>query len=215
MKNPFLAAIGAAGLSLACGIAPGEARPVSYPGGVTVMQRNTGDFSSLHVHYSPTFRSSVGLYAERNWDEDVQFAGLQANRLLKRWNAPKSQGNLYLKLGAGAADPFGEDGARRAGFVEIAADWETRRWFTSYEVRASDFGGDASVRQWARIGVAPYVGEYGDLHTWAMVQLQHAPEAGEPVTATPLLRFFYGVQLMEVGYTPQTEEFLFNYVIRF
>ncbi|HCX12168.1 MAG TPA: hypothetical protein DHU81_17915, partial [Hyphomonas sp.] len=76
-----------------------EARPVSYPGGWTVMQMNNGDSSSLHAHYSPTASDSIGFYAERNWAEDVQFTGLQYNRLLKRWNGPSSQANTYFKLG--------------------------------------------------------------------------------------------------------------------
>ena len=85
-----------------------EARPISYAGGWTAMQMNNGDYSSLHIHYSPTAFDSVGLYTERNWADDIQFTGIQYNRLLKRWNGPSSQGNLYLKLAAGQADPFGK-----------------------------------------------------------------------------------------------------------
>ena len=188
---------------------------VSYPGGWTVMQNNNGDFSSLHVHLSPTARDSFGLYTERNWGEDVQFTGLQYNRLLKRWNGPGSQANTYLKLGAGQADPFGDAGPELAGFAEFAADWETRRWFTSYSGRAIDWGDDASVRHAARVGVAPYIGDYGDLHTWLMLQVENHPDADEAITTTPLVRFFYDVQLVEIGYTIETEEILFNWIVRF
>ena len=79
-----------------------DARPVSYPGGATVMQQNNGDFSSIHAHYSPTFQDSIGLYSERNWAEDWHFTGVQYNRLLKRWNEKNSQANLYFKGGIGA-----------------------------------------------------------------------------------------------------------------
>ena len=123
------------------GLSPADARPVSYPGGWTVMQQNNGDFSSLHVHYSPTFRDSIGLYSEWNWDEDLVFTSVQYNRLLKRWNGRNSQANTYLKIGAGQADPFGSEGARGAGFVAFAADWETRRWFIGGESRVWSYGG--------------------------------------------------------------------------
>ena len=192
-----------------------DARPVSYPDGWTVMQRNNGDFSSLHVHWSPTASDSIGVYTERNWGEDFQFTGLQYNRLLKRWNGPGSQANTYLKLGAGQAGPFGPEDAEFSAFAEFAADWETRRWFTSYSARAIDWGEDASVRHAARFGVAPYIGDYGDLHTWLMLQVENRPEADEPITTTPLVRFFYGVQLVEIGYTVETEEILFNWIVRF
>ncbi|MEO1643028.1 MAG: hypothetical protein AAFR74_06790 [Pseudomonadota bacterium] len=191
-----------------------EARPVSYPGGWTVMQQNNGDFSSVHVHYSPTFQDSFGLYSERNWSQDLHFTGLQYNRLVKRWNTPDSQANLYLKLGAGQADAFGNSEESLAGFVGLAADWETRRWFVSYEGRAHDYGFDQHAMQMGRLGVAPYVGDYGDLHTWLMLQVEHDPEADTPVTATTLIRFFYDVQLLEIGYTPETERFMLNWIIR-
>ena len=192
-----------------------EARPVSYPGGWTAMQMNNGDASSLHLHYSPTASDSIGFYAERNWAEDVQFTGLQYNRLLKRWNGPSSQANTYLKLGVGEADPFGDAAGELSGFAAFAADWETRRWFTSYEARATDYAGNQSLRHSARVGVAPYIGDFGDLHTWLMLQVDNHPEAAEPTTTTPLIRFFKDVQMVEIGYTLETEELLANWIIRF
>lgn len=179
------------------------------------MQRNNGDRSLAHVHYSPTASDSIGLYYERNWAEDVTFTGLQYNRLVKRWNGEGSQANFYVKLGAGQADPFGADKAKLSGFAGIAADWETRRWFTSYALRATDYAGNKSLRHSGRLGVAPYIGDFGDLHTWLMVQVDHHPEGDEPVTTTPLVRFFKGVQMIELGYTPQEKEFLMNWIVRF
>lgn len=208
-----LAALGAA---MVAGVSAGtaEARPVSYPGGWTIMQMNSGDASSVHVHYSPTFQDSIGVYSERNWAEDWHFTGLQYNRLVKRWNETGSQANLYFKGAVGQADAFGPGGNELAGFVGLAADWETRRWFTSYETRAYDFGFDQSVRHAARVGVAPYIGDYGDLHTWLMLEVENKPEAETPTTATGLVRFFYDVQLIEIGFTPETETFMFNWILR-
>ena len=211
MPSKFIAA----GLALAALAAPASARPVSYAGGWTVMQDNNGMYSSLHLHYSPTATDSIGLYTENNWDMDAVFTGLQYNRLVKRWNAPQSQGNLYLKLGAGAADLYGEGGQRAAGFAGLAADWETRRVFVSYDVRARDYGTDQSVSHAARVGVAPYVAGYGDLHTWAMLQVENHPEADNPVQVTPLLRLFTGPVLVEAGYTLEEDRFLLNWIYRF
>ena len=211
--------LGFAALTLAAGsilYAPSAgARPVSYPGGWTLMQMNNGDMSSVHVHYSPTFQDSIGLYSERNWGKDWHFTGLQYNRLLKRWNGETSQGNLYFKAGTGQADPFGSDSAELAGFLGVAADWETRRWFVSYEGRAYDLGFAQDARQTARVGVAPYIGDYGDLHTWLMLQVENDPEANTTTKLTPLVRFFYDVQLLEIGYTPEDEELMLNWIIRF
>lgn len=205
----------AAGLALTALTAPASARPVSYAGGWTLMQENNGMYSSLHAHYSPTATDSVGLYVEQNWDIDTTFTGLQYNRLVKRWNAPASQGNVYFKLGAGAASPFAGGDADLASFAGLAADWETRRVFASYDVRARDFGPDESVTHAARLGVAPYIAEFGALHTWAMVQVENSPEADESLTFTPLVRLFKGPLLIEAGYTVETEEFMLNWTWRF
>ena len=194
---------------------PADARPVSYPGGWTVMQFNNGDYSSFHGHYSPTYQDSVGLYVEQNWDGDFTFTGLQYNRLVKRWNGKGEQANVYFKAAAGQADPFGEGSAKLGGMVGLSADWETRRYFLSAETRALDLGFDKSVRSEARIGIAPYIGDFGDLHTWLMLEVGNQPEAEDPTSVTPLIRFFKGVNLVEIGYTPQSEEFMFNWIVRF
>ncbi|MEM1376768.1 MAG: hypothetical protein AAGG69_05200 [Pseudomonadota bacterium] len=213
MKIGFAAILVAATTVLEANVA--DARPVSYPGGATVMQKNNGFHSSIHAHYSPTFQDSIGLYSERNWAEDWHFTGVQYNRLVKRWNEKDSQANLYFKGGIGQADAFGEGGVDFASFAGVAADWETRRWFTSYEARAYDLGFDQTVRHAARIGVAPYIGDFGDLHTWLMLQVENQPDSETPTTLTPLVRFFYDVQLVEIGYTPETERFMANWIVRF
>src|SRR5690606_33676327 len=120
--------------------------------------------------------------------------------------------------GAGAAysdkAPLDRDW-RPAAFAGLAADWEDRRFFVSYENRmlwAQDI--HDGFRQTARIGIAPYIGDYGDLHTWLMLQAQHAPEGEHDFTVTPLVRFFKGDHLVEAGVSNHGDV-LFNWTIRF
>ena len=205
----------AAGFALAAFAAPASARPVSYAGGWTLMQDNNGMYSSLHAHYSPTATDSIGLYVEQNQEMDTTFTGLKYTRLARRWNAPQSQGNLYLSFGAGAADPFGDGDTQWGTMAGVAADWETRRVFISYDAHVRDYGENETLSHAARLGIAPYVAEFGALHTWAMVQVENTPDADEPITVTPLLRFFKGPLLVEAGYTLEDEEFLLNWTWRF
>lgn len=194
------------------------ARPVSYPGGWTVMQMNDGDMSGLHLHYSPSINYSVGYKGEYWHDGDWQFHGAQLNILAKRWNMPQSQANFYIKNAVGIAHSDKaqfDNQVNIAGFSGVAVDWENRRFFTSYENRANFTGGiDDSYMQKIRLGVAPYIGDYGDLHTWAMVEVRHSPESKDPVTVTPLVRFFKGDYLAEIGVSSEKKA-LFNLVKRF
>lgn len=196
-----------------------QARPVSYPGGWTVMAMNNGDMNSLHLHYSPTAKYSVGVRSAYHRDDNYWHQTFQINNLIKRWNMPDAQANLYLKSGIGGVytDEGDYDGKTSlAGFTGIAADWENRRFFTSYKNRYIDAGSVISeFKQSARVGIAPYIGDYGDLHTWLMLEVEHEPEAvDEQITVTPLVRFFKGVHLLEAGMSNHGDV-LFNYVIRY
>jgi hypothetical protein len=197
---------------------PAAARPISYTGGWTVMQMNDNEESSLHIHYTPHYRYSVGYLGAWMRDERWQFHGGQLNILGKRWNNPASQGNFYIKSGLGVAhsDSAPNSGTvRPAGFTGLSIDWEDRRYFTMYENRLSHAGSiDKTFMQKGRLGIAPYIGDYGDLHTWLMLEVKHTPGAREDVTYTPLVRLFKGDTLIEAGVSTKGEV-LFNWTYRF
>ncbi|MEM7400317.1 MAG: hypothetical protein AAF304_00040 [Pseudomonadota bacterium] len=195
-----------------------HARPVSYPGGWTVSTFNDADRYSGFIHYSPTAFYSIGYHVEYWRDRDYQIHALHINNLIKRWNAEASQGNFYLMSGIGFAHSDEGDFDNRAelaAYGGIAADWETRKVFFSYANRYTDAGNIAdSFRQKARFGFAPYVTEYGNWHTWLMMEVRHAPESKDQFVATPLVRLFKGADLFEAGVSDQGDV-LFNFVHRF
>ncbi len=195
-----------------------QARPVSYPGGWTFITMNDGTLNSAYVHYSPTAKISVGYTFEYWRDRELYLNAARVTHLVKRWNKPDSQANLYFKTGFGVAySDAGElDGeTSAAGFAGLAADWEDRRYFISYENRYTEAGGIADFfQQSARVGWAPYEGDFDDLHTWLMLQVKHSPESEGNFTLTPLVRFFKGVHLLEVGMSNRGEVLL-NYIFRY
>jgi len=195
-----------------------QARPVSYTGGKTLMQMNNADYSSLHAHYSPTYLYSLG-YLYENWrDEEWVLHAVQFNRLVKRWNHRAAQANLYVKSGLGFFDSYASNPPQNhgvGGFAGIAADWENRRFFVSYENRYRNV--DSLARffiQRARIGIAPYIADYGDLHTWLMLRVDHRPTQRDSARVTALLRLFKGDYLTEIG-VDEDGHALFNWVIQF
>jgi hypothetical protein len=194
------------------------ARPVSYPGGWTIMQNNNFDSHSVHVHYSPTAKYSIGYKGEYWRDEDWQFHGAQLNYLVKRWNKPASQANFYIKSGAGVAysdyKQF-DSKTEPAAFTGIAVDWEDRRYFTSYHNHLL-YAGDIEKHytQSAKVGIAPYIGDYGDIHTWMMFQADHNPKGNDEFVFTPHLRFFKSEYLAEIGMSDDGDV-LFNWIVRF
>ena len=177
------------------------------------MTMNDVDVNSAHIHYSPTAKTSIGWRHEYYRVEEANADYVQVNYLIKRWNKPAEQANLYLKSGVGVA--YEDGNTEAAAFTGIAADWETRRYFVSYENRflhADDI--TKSAKHAARVGIAPYIGDYGDLHTWLMLQANYDAGAQDNFSLTPLVRFFKGASLLEAGYNLD-DGLMFNFIQRF
>jgi hypothetical protein len=174
------------------------ARPVSYPDGWMLMTMNDHMEYSNMLSYSPTAKYAVGIRSDYMREDKDWIHTATYNRLLKRWNAPDSQGNLFLQTGLGAAQ-HGDD-IDPAATLGLEADWETRRIYFSYENRYI-YAGDVerSFSHKARAGVAPYIGDYEDLHTWLMVQIDHHPSERNNVVITPFVRLFTQEVLGELG----------------
>jgi hypothetical protein len=182
----------------------GFARAVSYKGGWTLLTMNDEDSDSLYVHYSPEADYSVGIKGEYFRDRKYVVNLGQLNVLVKRWNMTGWQANIYVKSGVGGAvtaDNASNVRGAPALMSAFAADWESRRYYLSYEAQAL-YAGDIDFRctQKGRVGIAPYIGRYGDVHTWLMAEVRYEPtRKNDKFMVTPLVRFFKGSMLAEIG----------------
>lgn len=213
MLRPVLFAVILSALSSAA-----LARPVSYAGGWTLIEETDRQSTSGLLHYSPSATYSLGLKTEWDRESDILFTGGQATWLAKRWFGEDHQANLYFWGAAGLAEGVGSNSAEDQFGTQLGvmADWETRRLFLSYRASARDFGKlDKSAMQAARVGVAPYIGDTGELHTWLMVEVDQRPDMEKALGVTPLLRFFYGSALFEAGWSVTDDQPLLNFQYRF
>ena len=64
------------------------------------------------------------------------------------------------------------------------------------------------------MGLAPYIGNYGDLHSWLMVRLENTTIDNEIIQIIPHLRFFKGTHMLEVGSSLKGKAMI-NYVFRY
>lgn len=191
-----------------------QAKPISYPGGVMAMQENDETGHTLSLDYTLTKDYAVGLYAKQEeGGKEFKTIGPQVNTLIKRWNLPDGQGNIFNMSGAGVSHYHGEDSF--SAWTGFLADYETRRIFTSYEVRLMYADHiENSAWQRARVGVAPYLASYDELNTWFMLQVDHHPAKDDTVVVTPLVRFFYKTVLVEAGYS-SNHHVMANWVLQF
>ena len=194
------------------------ARPVSYEDGWTAMMMSDEMSTSVHIHYSPTAFYSIGYRYEDFETDSFYMNAFQLNNLLYRRNTSDSQANLYLRSGLGIAKCYHnscKSSSQLSYFTGIASDWETQRLFVSYNNRFLDAPHISHFFDHsARLGIAPYIGDYGDLHTWLMVQVDYTPNTDDIWTVTPLIRLFKETNLLELGINNR-DHVLLNYVKRF
>jgi len=173
------------------------ARPISYTGGSTAMLFSDNMKNSAYLHYSPSYKYSLGieLVKDKHFDED--YALFRYTYLLNRKNTQTSQRNLYFQSG------IASDGVDNH-FYGIHGDWETRRWFTGFDYKNVSRDNIDYTNKSFQIGVAPYLGDYGDLHTWIMLKTKKNSLQSEWSTY-PVLKFFKGNLLFEVGYGKKTQ----------
>jgi len=191
MKPLILSALMAAGAS---------AHPVSFEGAYQLMLGSTDSVQNFELYRSYTPKAAFGVHAMRfegDRDDDL-FAGLQHNWLLKRWNLPDAQANLYLGAAAGGAKQDGDPWAP-AGLGFFRADYETRRIYTAFE---SKLIGSEDVSRGITslsVGVAPYKAEFDQLNTWLILQLEHVSGMEDDLAVIPKIRLFKGNYFLELG----------------
>ena len=200
---------------------PLNARPISYPDSWTFMQKYNWEKTTVHVHYSPNAKNSIGYLGAYYQKGNDRLHALQWNHLIFRNNQKLSQANLYSKIHLGRLEKAVSEKNVFHGAFNLSYDWETRKHFFLYtaEVEYTDDNEveSTSFHQIARIGIAPYVAPYGEIHTWFMLQFEHHPDdlhSDNHFIVTPMVRFFKGDYLCEIGLN-SNNQLLFNSIIRF
>ena len=173
-----------------------DARPISYSGASTLMAFSNDIKNSVYYHYSPTYKYSLGVEFVRDKFQKKNYASLRFTALLNRKNTQHSQRNLYFQSGISFDEPHNR-------FYGIHGDWETRRWYTGFNFKKLDSKGVNYIEQFYQVGVAPYIGEYGDLHSWIMIKTRKNSFRSDWSTY-PVLKFFKGDALIELGYSKKT-----------
>lgn len=173
------------------------ARPISYSGGFTVIAESGPLRDSLLAHYSPSYKYSLGLQAVDDATLDKDHLHLHLSYLLNRKNTARSQRNLYLSAGVSTRNADHH-------FQGLHGDWESRRWFGAFGHRRTESRDLDYEEHFLQVGVAPYLGDYGDWHTWLMLKSRKNSIDDEWDTY-PTLRLFKGVAMLEAGYSDDTD----------
>jgi hypothetical protein len=191
---------------LACPVAA-TAKPIAYAHGTTLMlEYGAGTMNELQVFHAPRYWYSVGGgWLELSSEDGSKLHHIdyvRGNLLVKRWNLPSAQANVFAWGGLGRAtgnDFVGSTVARNLGFQ---TDYETRRIYGSFQSDLQESAYFSHRIDTVQLGWAPYAHDYTTLATWFVVQGRHYTGGLYRGTETAfLLRFFKGGAWVEIGAT--------------
>lgn len=202
MRKTALALLAAVPLGVA-------AKPIAFADGWTVMaEYGTNTMREAQAFYAPAYWwSAGGTYTKLIADDrtfEREMAGVQANYLVKRWNLPAAQANIFAWGGLASARGF-DHHERFSGLATphagMQADYETRLVYVSAKTdwyRSSRFTHGVSTVQ---LGVAPFEHDYEDLAVWFVVQARRYTGGILPgkTEVVPMLRLFKGNFWIEAG----------------
>ncbi len=208
-------------LALTCA-ASAHALPMGSEGALMLM----GDFNSsgerdLAVNYAVTGRDAFGVMATR-WDEPLRHAGLHRQhlereaagltytRLVKRWNLPHAQANLWFVGAVGRARGHAWAGDRNFWSPAVMADYETTRLYLGAGVEPMRGSGLRHDTQWLRAGFSFYEVDYEQVQPWFILEAKRTRYASEERSVvTPMLRFIHRGLFVEIGRNREGTQFNF------
>ena len=187
-----------------------SAKPIAFQDGWTFMaEYGTDTMREAQAFYAPKYWWSGGLTFTKLIATEKRFEraipGAQLNYLVKRWNLPSAQANVFVWGGVGSARGFDADDTRFSGVSTTKlggqADYETRLVYTSVKTdwfRSSRFSHRVDTLQ---LGVAPYEHDYEDLAVWFVVQARRitGDVMGGETEWIPMVRLFKGNFWIEAG----------------
>ena len=197
------------------------ALPLSYAGSTSVGADIDPVWSTLWFSHALERRHGLGLSLQMipagrpetghhgstsSTNADEGFLLLDSTHLLKRWNLPRAQSNLWLFAGVGAYQsspgPSGSDAALRlAARPGVQFDIENTRlrleargqWFLAAGVERPIYSATAGV------GLTPP--RYNGVQPWLELQVRAIPGLLEQPELIPKLRLLHQRLVLDLGYS--------------
>lgn len=231
----------ALGLCLGWALAlPAAALPMATQGFWMVMGDANADDSELSANYALTSRDAIGGAIARYESpghgaamagDRRESATLTYTRLVKRWNMPSAQANLWFVGQAGGLRAAGLGGAGRSDSralwsPAVLADWETTRLYAGGGLKTQRAGSWRRDTAYARTGFSFYEVEYEEVQPWFILEVkresERIPLVGHGAHAAfhrasetewmPMLRFIHRRWFLELGARRGTAHLSFMYV---
>ncbi len=208
-------ALAAAALGLAtCA----QAGPMGFKDSTMAMGDFGPNWREAWVNHATTPRDAFGAGGiwMRSDDRRItrEFAELNYTRLVKRWNAPHSQANVWFVAGAGPVRGNDFAGTRTMLAPGLSVDWETTRLYVSGTARLYRAQGLNHDYAAVRAGFSFYEVDYDQTQPWLIVEARRMRGLSGETEVTPMLRLIHNRYFVELGVN-QMKQGRFNFMYIF
>jgi hypothetical protein len=166
-----------------------------------------GDFSKTFreqtVNYALTPRDAIGVTSTymqtNNYSQSQLNNELTYTRLVKRWNMPEAQANIWFIGGVGETTGNYFGGTKATVSPGIQADYETTRIYASANARIYVADGITNNVVSARTGFSFYEANYDETQPWLIVEARRMSMVSTQYEVTPMLRLIHNRFFVEAG----------------
>ena len=161
------------------------------------------NWQEVFVNYALTARDAAGASALVMRSDDGtktrQFTEAIYTRLVRRWNMPESQANIWFIGGIGNITGNDFSGSKTMASPGIQVDYETTRIYvsaTSRLYRAQGLNHDFAS---ARAGFSFYEVDYDQTQPWFILEVRRMQGLTDKTEVTPMLRLIHNRYFVELG----------------
>jgi len=196
-----------------------SAGPMGFKDSFMAMGDFNNNWREVFTNYAITPRDAFGVGATYMRSDDKSktrtLEELTYTRLIKRWNMPEAQANLWFVGGIGALQ--GKDNGQSFDKVMVTPgvqfDYETTRVYVAANYRfyrANDINHDFVS---ARAGFSFYESDYDKTQPWFVLEARNMNGLSDKIEVTPMLRLINKDFFVEAGVNNSREpRFNFMYI---
>ena len=185
-----------ASLSALCG-------PMGFKESWMTMGDVSPNWQEVLVNYALTARDAAGASALVMRSDDGtktrQSTEATYTRLVRRWNMPEAQANIWFIGGIGSITGNNFSGSKTMASPGIQVDYETTRIYVSATARLYRAEGLNHDFASARAGFSFYEVDYDQTQPWFILELRRMRGLTDKTEVTPMLRLIHKRYFVELG----------------
>lgn len=171
-----------------------QAHPVIFKGGKVIWLTDSPDITDIRFGKTFTKKFYSGVRVFNYKDSDQSYITSNNNLLIKRWNGPSYQANIYGLSSIGV----NIDSKKSMYNVGLHSDWENRRFMVMHMIEYCSF--NESTMNSVRLAFTPKITDYRGTAVWLIAQYSNNSfDNKNNESIMPVIRILKRNYLVEFG----------------